>query len=157
MTSNNGITVGASVRVGVVSVGSAVALGNPITVGQSTPATYGGASSLSLNDLFDVNTTGEQPGDVLTFVGGDDLWESRPLPIPPVPPTTHVIVDQMSPSSTWTIVHSLGYSPNITCFDSAGNPISGVRDWPDPDSNTSIIRFYTSGIPTATSGQAICS
>lgn len=155
MTGQDGITVGPSVQVGVVTIGGAVPLGSAVTVGASVPVAYGGAGGhTALGDLSDVDTTGEQPGDVLTFIGGVDLWEPRP---PAALPTTHVVVDQVSPSPVWTVAHNLGYPPNIACFDSSGNPIGGVRDWPDPNPNTSTIRFYTGGIPAATSGQAVCS
>jgi hypothetical protein len=147
------VTVGRPTRVGGVTVGrpttaGRVVVGLPVTA----PPT---ATAGTLDDLADVDTTGADAGDVLTFTGAD--WEPRPAPTASSAPSGHVVIDQVAPNSVWTIVHNLGYAPNITCFDSAGNPISGVRQWPDPNPNTSIVRFYAGGTPASTSGQSVCS
>ena len=44
-----------------------------------------------------------------------------------------------SPSSTWEIHHNLGYNPNATCIDSAGNVIEGDISY--PNENTIVIEF----------------
>ena len=49
------------------------------------------------------------------------------------------VFDIPSPSDTWEIHHNLGYNPNATCIDSAGNVIEGDISY--PDENTIVIRF----------------
>lgn len=78
------------------------------------------------------------------------------VPGPPGPPGAPgsapqaYMHDQGAPSDTWTIVHNLGYRPNIYCEDSAGTGIMGDID--HPDLNTSVVTFaFSSG------GKAYCS
>jgi hypothetical protein len=47
--------------------------------------------------------------------------------------------DQASPSATWTIVHSLGYYPNVAVVDSAGDDVEGLVTYADV--NTVTIAF----------------
>ena len=49
------------------------------------------------------------------------------------------VFDIPSPSSTWEIHHNLGYNPNATCIDSAGNVIEGDISY--PNENTIVIEF----------------
>lgn len=44
-----------------------------------------------------------------------------------------------SPSEAWEIHHGLGYNPNATCIDSAGNVIEGDISY--PNENTILIEF----------------
>ena len=46
---------------------------------------------------------------------------------------------QGSPASTWTIVHNLGFRPNISVVDSAGSQVEGETVW--TDNNNLIITF----------------
>ena len=66
------------------------------------------------------------------------------------------IHDQSSASATWTVVHNLGYYPNVTVVDSAGTKVVGSIDY--TGLNTLEIRFTTSGgVPTPFGGKAYCS
>jgi hypothetical protein len=47
--------------------------------------------------------------------------------------------DQVTPTSLWTIVHSLGYYPNVTAVDSAGDEVQGLVTY--ADINTVTIEF----------------
>jgi len=47
--------------------------------------------------------------------------------------------DQAFSQDVWTIVHNLGFRPNIAVFDSAGNEVEG--DIAHPDVNTVILTF----------------
>lgn len=39
--------------------------------------------------------------------------------------------EQLSASSTWTIVHTLNFKPNITVVDSAGTAVEGEYSYPN--------------------------
>jgi hypothetical protein len=47
--------------------------------------------------------------------------------------------DQVTPASTWTIVHSLGYHPNVAVVDSAGDGVEGLVTYVDV--NTVTVEF----------------
>lgn len=49
------------------------------------------------------------------------------------------VFDIPSASGTWEIHHGLGYNPNVTCIDSAGNVIEGEISY--PNENTIVIEF----------------
>lgn len=65
-------------------------------------------------------------------------------PITNVGPKLNFTFNQPNPSSTWTIVHNLGYYPaGLVCEDGLGNIIGGFNRV-DPDVNTTIISFGNS-------------
>jgi hypothetical protein len=47
--------------------------------------------------------------------------------------------DQVTPSATWNITHSLGYYPNVSVVDSGGDQVQGLVTY--ADINTVIIEF----------------
>jgi len=51
---------------------------------------------------------------------------------------SHVHTQSVS-SDIWTIVHGLGFVPNMTVVDSAGSVVEG--DYSYPDENTIIVTF----------------
>jgi hypothetical protein len=46
--------------------------------------------------------------------------------------------DQASPSATWTIVHNLGYYPNVATVDSAGDEVEGLVTYADVNTVTIV-------------------
>jgi hypothetical protein len=68
-----------------------------------------------------------------------------------VDPNLGYIHDQSSSSDTWTIVHGLGFTPNITVVDSAGSVIEGSYSY-SSDGNTVTATFNG-----ATTGKAYLS
>lgn len=61
-------------------------------------------------------------------------------PITPLP-TTYVFV-QNTPSSSWTIVHNLGFFPNVTVIDSSNSTVIGDITYID---NNSLTLSFTAG------------
>lgn len=53
--------------------------------------------------------------------------------------TVAYVFVQNSPLSTWNIVHTLDFIPNITVVDTAGSVVEG--DYSYPDENTIIATF----------------
>ena len=49
---------------------------------------------------------------------------------------THI---QNSASTSWSITHGLGFTPNITVVDSGGTVVEGSYNY--PDSNTVVLTF----------------
>jgi len=47
--------------------------------------------------------------------------------------------DQVTPSNTWTVVHNLGYYPNVAVVDSGGDQVQGLVTYADV--NTVVITF----------------
>lgn len=81
----------------------------------SDPGVAGPPNVLSIGTVTEgleaqVTITGTPPAQVLNFV----------LPIGGV--YTHT---QSSPSTTWTIIHNLGYHPSVTVVDSADSAVVG--------------------------------
>jgi hypothetical protein len=62
---------------------------------------------------------------------------------------------QTTPASTWTIVHNLGYYPNVTVTDSSHREVVGEVVYTDV--NTVTVTFTSAGAPVAFGGEAICS
>lgn len=61
-------------------------------------------------------------------------------PGPPGPtPTISYVHDQITPALVWTIVHNLGFFPNISVVDSGGNEVEGVVRY--IDQNTVEVTF----------------
>jgi hypothetical protein len=52
---------------------------------------------------------------------------------------THV---QNSASTTWSITHGLGFTPNITVVDSGGTVVEGSYNY--PNANTVVLTFSSS-------------
>ncbi len=52
---------------------------------------------------------------------------------------THI---QNSASTTWSITHGLGFTPNITVVDSGGTVVEGSYNY--PDANTVVLSFSSS-------------
>jgi hypothetical protein len=81
----------------------------------SDPGVAGPPNILSIGTVVEgtvaqVTITGTPPAQVLNFV----------LPVGGI--YTHV---QSVPSTTWTIVHNLGYYPSVTVVDSADSAVIG--------------------------------
>lgn len=75
-----------------------------------------------LDELHNVRITTPSNGQVLTYNSG--LWENQTLSGDKN--FTHV---QSSPSSVWSITHSLGKYPSVSVFDSSGNQVEGDVDY----------------------------
>lgn len=58
--------------------------------------------------------------------------------------------NQTTPAATWTVVHNLGYHPNVTVVDTADSTIVPGKD--HQDINTLVLHFAG-----ATAGKAYCS
>lgn len=49
---------------------------------------------------------------------------------------------QAVPESTWTVVHNLGFVPNITVVDSAGSVVEGSYSYPSgSETTTAVLNF----------------
>ena len=72
------------------------------------------SSQITLNDLDDVDTTGEAAGEILVKSTGGDY---KPAPI-------YHVHTQSSASASWTVTHNLGQKYcNVTIVDSADDVI----------------------------------
>jgi|SRR3990170_2078783 len=82
---------------------------------------------------------------------GDDIVEvidvtiADPIEVgvigPQGPPGSSVatyVHDQAIPAATWTIVHNLGYPPNVTVVDSSGREVVGDVTYPIPNTTVEI-------------------
>jgi hypothetical protein len=58
---------------------------------------------------------------------------------PPGPLSGTYTHDQSIPSDTWTIIHNLGYFPNVTVVDSGGTEVEGNVNY--SGANTVIVSF----------------
>jgi hypothetical protein len=70
----------------------------------------------SLDDLTDVNTAGEAPGDVLTY-SSNNVWVPGPPSVQPLEYPVNV------PTKTWTWQHNLGHKPLIDVLNSQGEKV----------------------------------
>jgi hypothetical protein len=62
---------------------------------------------------------------------------------------------QVTPAATWTIVHNLGYYPNVTTVDSSHREVVGEITY--TDINTVTVTFSAGGVPSAFGGECYCS
>jgi hypothetical protein len=62
------------------------------------------------------------------------------LPGPPGPPGGTYRHVQTIPATTWTIVHNLGFRPNVTVVDTAGEQVEGEVDYV---SETTVVVTFT--------------
>ena len=60
-------------------------------------------------------------------------------PGPPGPSGGSYVHHQAVPTAVWTIVHGLGYFPNVTVFDTTGDTVEGDVAFPDAD--TVVLTF----------------
>lgn len=85
----NGVLRTANLDVGVTEVdagkpGFAIRDGEPYYFDiDGALQAMGGGGATELDDLSDVDTTGKQDGDVLTYVADDDTWIASPAPASP--------------------------------------------------------------------------
>lgn len=93
-------------------------------------------SVTDLNDLEDVVITedlGTHPNsqESLVFEAGDDSWHNQ------ITKYTHY---QLTPSTTWTVVHNMGRRPtSVTVYDSSGSEVIGNMNY--IDANTVQLSF----------------
>lgn len=88
------------------------------------PGVSGPPNNLSIGTVTtgnepDVTISGIAPNQVLDFV---------------IPIGGTYVHTQYSASNQWTIIHNLGYQPNVTVVDSAGSLIEGTIEYTTPDS-----------------------
>jgi hypothetical protein len=119
-----------------------------------------GETAITITDALGELPTTSGMGWVFFQAGNPEfpVWASglvaeAPSPIPPEPPVeggagyVHI---QGTVSSTWVVVHNLGFQPNVTVEDSSGSTVEGevVHDTADR---------LTLTFSAAFSGTAYCS
>lgn len=85
-----------------------------------------------LDDLTDVNTTGELPGDVLTF-NSNRQW------VPALPQVVPLEFSQNSPATPWVWQHNTGRRLVCDVYDGQGNRV--VVSLQQPDVNTVVVNW----------------
>lgn len=112
----------------------------PFTIGglnQKTKTTVTYKYILGHNDSVVIDNDGCQTNIIITPGEGD----------------THAVFTQGSPSLVWTIVHNLGYSPNVRTEDLSGANIHGVV----ADDSLDPLNKLTITFSTALAGKAFLS
>ncbi len=89
----------------------------------------------ALDDLTDVDTTGEEPGDVLTF-GSNNTWVAGS------PSVEALELSVNSPQTPWTWQHNKGRYLVVDVYDGQGNKV--IAPVNQPDTNTVVV---TPGFP----------
>jgi hypothetical protein len=85
------------------------------------PGVAGPPNTLSVGTVTTGNTpavtiSGQAPSQTIDFV---------------IPVGGSYIHTQNSPATTWTVVHNLGFFPNVTVSDSAGTILEGQVEYPN--------------------------
>lgn len=90
-----------------------------------------------------VISNNQPPVEILISGSGPAGPQGIQGPIGPTGPSGgNYYHQQMVPSSTWTIVHSLGYRPAVTTFDTQNDEIEG--EVVHTDVNTVVVNFSVS-------------
>jgi hypothetical protein len=111
----NAVTVNAETTEVLVSlVGATGPRGYSIVTGEGEPSSADG----NIGDIY-INTDDNAFWGPKTSSG----WPASPFYIPGA--TTRYIHTQASPSSTWTINHTLGGYPSVTVVDTASTTVIG--------------------------------
>lgn len=90
----------------------------------------------ALNDLTDVDTSGEVAGDVLTYSSNNE-W------VPAEPSVARLEFSVNSPQTPWVWVHSQGHYLLVDVYDGQGNKV--IVAVTQPDTNTVVV---TPGAPS---------
>jgi hypothetical protein len=96
-------------------------------------------NGFELKELHDVSLNGVQNNDVLTYEASTGLWKATKAALR----YTHT---QTAAISTWTIVHNMGYMPNVTVIDSGGNDVEGSIVYNSTDTLTISFSAEMSGV-----------
>lgn len=96
-------------------------------------------NGFELNELHNVALNGVQNNDVLSYEASSGLWKAAKSALR----YTHT---QIAAISTWTIVHNMGYMPNITVIDSGGNDVEGSIVYNSTDTLTISFSAEMSGV-----------
>jgi hypothetical protein len=121
---------------------SSVRVGEPIRTGWTAPPNPLPLDA-ELDDLADVDTTGDAAGEVLTR-GSDGTWRGQPVSVP----AGGYHHEQPVAATTWMVPHNLGFRPaGIVARDATS--LIEPDDVTYPDVNTTALHWLA-----ATAGSA---